>query len=310
MKRVLACEGRLTKRILEAKFTFSHAYYKRFGSAMRAYELAGFLPPARTVKLIDTQRKIKRLRNDLYIRLKQLFSDRVRFISLPGQQFRQVVEIDGRLRIAIYLCRPTNATSAGEPGWIVRVRPAEKELASLICTMDQTFSQLLNLYVFSSLADTRKYRVIRENQRWLSAGRKLGKLDDFCDIAKQVAAQPENSGLYIAVDDILISASTWMIILGKKAIALGPVGSAIFNLLVLNAGQVVSRDRLRRAVPEKLLDPTNLNAHMHTLRVKLGVEAQNRIQRVPGIGYMYVSPDKNAGCCCGVRSQWSRQEGT
>jgi hypothetical protein len=234
----------------------------------------------------------------------------VRFISLPGQQFRQAVEIDGRLRIAIYLCRPINATSAGEPGWIVRVRPAEKELASLICTMDQTFSQLLNFYLFSSLADTRKYRVIRESQRWLSTGRKLGKLDDFCDIAKQVAAQPENSDLYTAVDDILISASTSMIILGKKAIALGPVGSAIFNLLVLNAGQVVSRDRLRSVVPEKLLDPTNLNAHMHTLRVKLGVEAQNRIQRVPGIGYMYFSPDKNVGCCWGVRPQWSSQEGT
>jgi len=37
--------------------------------------------------------------------------------------------------------------------------------------------------------------------------------------------------------------------------------------------------------------------------VKLGVEAQNRIQRVPGMGYMYVSPDKNAECGSGVISQ-------
>src|ERR1017187_8555311 len=34
-------------------------------------------------------------------------------------------------------------------------------------------------------------------------------------------------------------------------------------------------------------------AHMHTLRVKLG-EARERIQRVPGVGYMYVSPVKSA----------------
>src|SRR5271167_3924299 len=94
MKRVLAREGRLTKRILEKRFTFSHSYYKRFGSVMKAYELAGFLPPPRTVKLSHTQEQVKRLRSGLYSRLKQLFSDRIRFISLPGQQFRQIVEID------------------------------------------------------------------------------------------------------------------------------------------------------------------------------------------------------------------------
>jgi DNA invertase Pin-like site-specific DNA recombinase len=293
MKRVLAREGRLTKRILERKFTFSHAYYKRFGSVMKAYELAGFLPPSPTVKLIHTQSQIRLLRNDLYVRLKQLFSNRVRFINLPGQQFRQIVEIDCRIRVSIYLCRALNNTSAGEPGWLLRVRPLEKDLPALICTVDQSFSKLLNFYVFSALADILKYRVLRENQPWLAAGRMLGKLDDFCDVAKEVAAQPENNERYTVVDDILIAHDTLMIILGKKEIVLGPVGSAIFNLLALNAGQVVSRDRLRRSVPATPLDPTNLNAHMHKLRVKLGA-ARERIQRVPGVGYMYVSPDESA----------------
>jgi DNA-binding winged helix-turn-helix (wHTH) protein len=228
----------------------------------------------------------------LYVRLKQLFSDRVRFISLPGQQFRQIAEIDGRMRVSIYLCRAVNSTSAGEPGWLLRVRPQERDFPALICTVDQSFSRLLNFYVFSSLADTPKYRVLRENQPWLAAGRMLGKLDDFCDVAKEVAAQPEINERYTAVDDILIAHDTWMIILGKKEIVLGPVGSAMFNLLALNAGQVVSRDRLRRSVPVTPLDPTNLNAHMHKLRVKLG-EERERIVRVPGVGYMYVPPDSN-----------------
>ena len=65
MKRVLAREGKLTKRILERKFTFSHTYYKRFGSVMGAYELAGFLPPPRTVKLIDTQRRVRLFKKEL-----------------------------------------------------------------------------------------------------------------------------------------------------------------------------------------------------------------------------------------------------
>lgn len=66
MKRVLAKEGRLTKRILEQKFTFSHAYYKRFGSVMKAYELAGFLPPPAIVKLINTQSRVRFLRHDVH----------------------------------------------------------------------------------------------------------------------------------------------------------------------------------------------------------------------------------------------------
>jgi DNA invertase Pin-like site-specific DNA recombinase len=113
MRRLLDREGKLTSRLLKRKHIFAHTYYKRFGSAMRAYELAGYLPPHKTVKLINTQRQVKLLRNDMYIQLKQLFSDRVRFISLPGQQLRRIVEIDGRLRVAVYLCRAINDTKAG-----------------------------------------------------------------------------------------------------------------------------------------------------------------------------------------------------
>jgi DNA-binding response OmpR family regulator len=129
-------------------------------------------------------------------------------------------------------------------------------------------------------------------------------LDDFCDIVKEVASQSENRELYIAVDDILIGVDTWTIILEKKEIALGPVGSRILNMLALNAGKVISRDRLRRSVSETLLDPHNLNSHMHTLRVKLGVEPRKRIQTVPGVGYMYVSPDKSAERGSEVASRW------
>src|SRR6266849_4326898 len=148
MRRLLDREGKLTQRLLKRKRIFAHTYYKRFGSALRAYELAGYVPPPTTVKLVHTQRQIKLLRNDLYIRLKQLFSDHLRFISLPGQQLRRIVEIDGRLRVAVYLCRAVNNTKTGEPGWLLRVRPPERNLPALICTLDQSFSQLLNFYVF------------------------------------------------------------------------------------------------------------------------------------------------------------------
>jgi DNA invertase Pin-like site-specific DNA recombinase/DNA-binding winged helix-turn-helix (wHTH) protein len=290
MKKVLTREGRLTKRILEEQFTFSHEYYKRFGSVRKAYELVGFLPPPATIKLINTQSRVRSLRNELYVRLKQLFPDRVRFISLPGQQFRQILEIDGRLRVSSYLCRAVDNTRSGKPGWLLRVRPLERDLMVLICTIDQSHSELLDFYLFSPFGDTiPRYRVLREDGFLLSAERKLGKLDEFCEKALEVASHCAPTAFNVTVDDIQIATDTWTIVLGSKEITLGPVGSALFNLLVLNSGQIISRDRLQRSVPLKFLDSTNLNAHMSTLRVKLG-NARERIRRVSGVGYLYVSP--------------------
>src|SRR5450759_2379631 len=153
MRKVLGREGKLTHRILKRKGILGCAYYKRFGSVMKAYEIAGYRPPTRTVKLSDAQSRLRLLRKDLYIRLKRLFSDRVRFIDLPGQQLRQVVEIDGRLRVAVYLCRAVDS-SAGEPGWNLRVRPLDRHLPMLICTVDQSFSELLNFYVLTPVSYT------------------------------------------------------------------------------------------------------------------------------------------------------------
>jgi DNA invertase Pin-like site-specific DNA recombinase len=285
LKRVLAREGKLTKNILERKFTFSHDRYKRFGSVVKAYELAGFLPPPSTVKLIHTQKQIRLLRNALYTRLKQLFCDRLRFISLPGQQFRQMVEIDGRVRVSIYLCRPIRNTSAGEPGWLLGVRAQERDLPALLCTVDQSVSKLLNFYLFSPIGDTiPRYKVLRESQPWLSAGRRLGGLDDFCDIAKEVASQCEIGERNYVVDDIVLGVDTWIITLDKKEITLGPIGSTIFSILARNSGQVVSRERLLQSALEKFLDTTNLTSHIHRLRIKLGAEGRKRIQTVPGEG--------------------------
>jgi DNA-binding response OmpR family regulator len=165
-------------------------------------------------------------------------------------------------------------------------------------------AKLLNFFLFSPFGDSiPKYRVFREGQPWVSGGRKLSKLDDFCDTVREIASQSEDSDRYIAVDDILVSTDTSMIVLGKKEIMLGPVGSAMFGMLALHAGQVVSRDRMWRSVSETLLDSHNFNGHIHKLRLKLG-EAGKRIETVPGGGYMYVSPVRTAEPRTEVISQW------
>jgi DNA-binding winged helix-turn-helix (wHTH) protein len=291
MRRVLAREGKLTERLLrKGRGLFDHrAYCKRFGSVMRAYEMVGYKPSAQIIKNVCTIKRVRLLRQDLLLRLKQLFPDRVNFIHLPGQQQRQVVEIDGCVRVAIYICRPVENTKTGEPGWILKVHPVERHLPVLVCTVDKTLSRLVSSYFFLPFGDKiKKYRVLRESSHWLSLGRKLATLDDFCNTARAVASESERSAPYTAIDEILVAPDTWTIIFGKEELTLGPVGSAIFRILALNAGQVVSRQQLQQAVLGKVLDPLNLNAHIHYLRQKLGAKDRKRIQRVPGVGYKYV----------------------
>jgi len=134
--------------------------------------------------------------------------------------------------------------------------------------------------------------MFRENQTWLSSGRKLAKLDDLCDVVKDVAIKCQHCERYTAVDDILISSDTCTITLAGQEITLGPFGSAIFNVLASNAGHVVSRYTLLRSVSGKVLEASHLNARIHRLRVRLGVQGRKRIQSIRVVGYMYVSPGR------------------
>jgi DNA invertase Pin-like site-specific DNA recombinase/DNA-binding winged helix-turn-helix (wHTH) protein len=292
MRKVLSREGKLTHRILKKKGILGCAYYKRFGSVIKAYEIAGYHPPPRTLRLSDALSRLRLLRKDLYAEMKRMFSERVRFIGLPGQQLRQVVEIDGRLRVAVYLCHAV-FNRKGEGGWNLRLRPLDRHLPMLLCAVDRSFSELLNFYVLPPSEVSLKWKIFREGQPWLSAGRKLVKLEEFCAVANEVATQSQNCEGWTAVDDILIAVDSWTITLGQKEISLGPMSSAIFNMLVLNAGQVVPRERLRRAT-SRTIDPSDVDAHIWTLRTKLGAENRKRIQTIKGVGYMYNSPSRSA----------------
>jgi hypothetical protein len=59
---------------------------RRFGSLMKAYELVGYRPRPKVLTRNETERKMQQLREDLYARLKNLFSDRVRFLSFGCQK--------------------------------------------------------------------------------------------------------------------------------------------------------------------------------------------------------------------------------
>jgi DNA-binding winged helix-turn-helix (wHTH) protein len=304
MKSLLAQEGKLTQKLLKTRNVFANTSYRRFGSAMGAYKLAGYVPPSKTTKLVQTQIRLRLLRQDLYLRLKQLFDKRLRFVSLAGQQLRRIIEIDGSQRVAVYICREINSMKNGERRWLLQLRSLDSHYPMLVCTVDELFSTFLDFYVVPSLRKiVNRYKQFGESKPLssVSGSKKLGRLEDFIDVAQDVAYRSKNKDLYIAVDDIQLPLDTWMIAHKGREILLGPVGLAIFKMLASNAGQPVARAQLQRAFSKELLDRRNLTCHISSLRRKLGPEVRNRIQTVPGIGYMYVPPPmKNAAICTEV----------
>ena len=79
-----------------------------------------------------------------------------------------------------------------------------------------------------------------------------------------------------------------------KPVHLTPLEFSILNILLQNAGSVVTRDALAKEVLERTLAPfdRNIDVHVCQIRKKLGKrdDGRERIQSVRGTGYIYTFP--------------------
>lgn len=286
MKRILARYGKLTHRLV------GQAYYRRFGSVFNAFAMVGYVPRPRLLKRRETQARLRSLRESLYSQLRELFRDRIRFLNSPRQKLSLVAELDGCCRLAVYLCRAIANERTGELRWLLRVRASDRHLPVLFCAVDQSQSRLCSLYVLPPFDRSLKCRLFRDSQLRDIAIAKLGTLADLFAAAYKVAAHCGTQSECTCVDDILVRPDSWTVSVGRAEVSLGPVTCAIFRVLVMNADQVVSMDRLLESVPEGI-DLSDLNRHIYILRTKLGAHNRSRIQTIRGEGYKYVA--RNAG---------------
>jgi DNA invertase Pin-like site-specific DNA recombinase/DNA-binding winged helix-turn-helix (wHTH) protein len=281
MKMVLARHGVLTHRLVGQR------YYSRFGSLMKAYELAGYKPRTKVVKRSETVGKMRRLREGLYTKLKELFSDRVRFLCFPGQKLGPIVEIDGCSRLGVHLCRTVYKRS-GELGWLLLLRQCHRHLPALVCTVDPSHSKLLDFYVLPPFGGSGKQKIVRGDTHWVRSGKKLENIGDLCTIANEVATNSNTREPCIAVDDVLIRKDTQTFSIGVKEISFGPATAAIFRELLMNTNRVVPNEKLLMSVTHDF-DSSDLCKHIYILRNKLGRENDWRIRTLRGVGYMFVT---------------------
>jgi DNA-binding winged helix-turn-helix (wHTH) protein len=303
MKRVLAKRGKLTQRLLKREVSFDYrTYRRRFGSIFRAYELIGYKPSLCAVRNGRSQRKIWDLRFGLFLQLKQLFPGRVQVIQEPLHNQRKLIVVDGRIRVAVQVGCPHRTLVGGQTRWLLKVHPLERGLTTLICTTSRELDKMLDFYVVPQFGKgMRRFRVFGHDSHWLRFSRKLHDLSEFCDAVHEVAgaASQESIAMHRVGDTVLFEHTRTVTIAGKE-IYLAPMEHAMFRLLVLNNGSVVSRQQLCRATQKKEIQ--HLNAKMSELRGKLGIFA-DRITRVPKIGYFY----NTNSCPLAVRSDQSHQ---
>jgi DNA invertase Pin-like site-specific DNA recombinase len=289
MRKVLAREGKLTQRILSKRGAFDpRMFSKRFGSILQAYELIGYKPSSHAFKSVANQAKIKRLTIDLFNRLKDLFPHNLRFIHLPGQTNRKVLEFDNKVRITVHVCRRIDNTAAGESRWILKTQPLEAGYPCLICTTNSDLNSLDGYYVIPHFGDvSKKYKVVKESHKLLTTGKKLLELSQLCEVGTQFDFERQTKDDSTRIGDVLITARTSTIKIGRDEIMLPPVQAELFKLLIRSDGEVVSRAHLSHPFSGKEFPSAHLNVHISELRRRLGVYSE-RILTVKKEGYMYM----------------------
>jgi DNA-binding winged helix-turn-helix (wHTH) protein len=114
------------------------------------------------------------------------------------------------------------------------------------------------------------------------------ELDQFYDVVNEIPKWQEKDQS-TTVGDVVFTTKSSTIKIGHKDVILSQSQAAMFKLLVLHAGETVSREKLCH--PACGIDVRYLTAHMHYFRKRLGRKVGSRIQTVVGKGYVYIPLD-------------------
>ena len=142
----------------------------------------------------------------LLSKLLELFPSRLQFVRFPGQTQRQVVELDNDLQLAIHICRHAPTTVDGEPRWFLRRQSKELDLPGLICIPDEQLSCIKTFYVVPGFGNLiRRFKVLRVGQPFLTAGKRLQSISEFCDVAREVITNWKPQDEISVVGDVVVS---------------------------------------------------------------------------------------------------------
>ncbi len=253
----------------------------------RAYELIGYKPPDNAFRAMEGFRKTQSLRRGILDHLSELFPSQLRIIRRPRQSWRQGVELDNHVQIAIHICHPLRQSLDG-PRWLLKGNCKEENMVSLICLTNGSVSGFAGLYVVPEIGSSlKRYKVLREDHPLLRAGKRLGSLSEFYEAAKTVSEGWRAQCDFIVLGDATFQERTSLLVVANRKIKLSRIESLIVKALLENADRSVSLATLSSYARR----PTEWFArcHISALRKKLGKKVGRRVITVKGEGYLYDS---------------------
>jgi two-component system response regulator CpxR len=98
----------------------------------------------------------------------------------------------------------------------------------------------------------------------------------------------------VRVGDVELNPATRSVLRGNEAVDLTAVEFNLLDVLLREAGRVVTRDELAKIALGRLFSPydRSIDMHISKLRKKLGEDGKGgeRIKTVRGVGYIYAAP--------------------
>ena len=193
-------EGRVTRDMIDrTPGPTASTYAHRFGGVVSACAKAGLDVRNTDVRRASRLRRSEKLRRDIIDRVKESLGDRVRLLHLGGAM-REVLVIDGKIRIALWLGRPTR-TPLGHRRWALRILPHEAGLTSIVCLRRDDFNSVERMYLVPPIDRYTSCKTefrIKENGPLLRAGVRLRDIDELYPAVYRLLAQHSVGGVKIA----------------------------------------------------------------------------------------------------------------
>jgi DNA invertase Pin-like site-specific DNA recombinase len=291
LSKILLRKKPLSQELMRMRRLLRGTWIKRFGSILQAYKLIGYKATRHVSNSMTAHFKIHSLRKKLFDDLRELFPSRTRMVRFYGHQRFRVLELDNRIRMAVYICRNRLPRVSGEPRWMIGVRDKYRQLPALLCVPDKTLSCITDYYFVKDLSATPiVYTDISLRHPWLAEENRLKSLTDFCRFTSFVMEghpfAPIRTQAFATVGDVLFTDDNSTFIIDGNEIPLSTSNAAVFRLLLRNAGQVVARSALThaRTTRDKEL---YLNTQIGEIRKALGSEYRRRVVTVRNEGYVY-----------------------
>ena len=184
LRSILRAKGKLSMPLFRGapKTLSKEGYRRRFGSLVRAYDLAGYDSPLKVT--VVHRAEIRKVRRELMQNLVELFPGEVS-IQTRGPIRRDCLRLRDGTRVAVRACRSRKNNYKG-PTWILQCARSEKRQISLVVCLNAGNTAPEFIYVLPPIAN-RCAVVLSLDHSWLKKGIRLEKLSSFCSAVRQVS---------------------------------------------------------------------------------------------------------------------------